>query len=336
MNFFPFAENEIRQILKPHISSPFVFLETARFSRGNNESFLFNDIYEIIEFRVNSDPALFFEKINGFLARGFWLAGYFAYELGYHLEPSLASLRKETLEPLAWLAVCRKPRVFNHRSPLGLPARHQKIKSYSVRNMTPNIGEKEYRLAIRRIKQYLRQGLTYQVNYTFKINFNFQGSVLDFYVNLRRAQPTSYMALINTGDAHVLSFSPELFFKLNKRTITSCPMKGTAPKGLWPQQDKEKQAQLKLCKKAQAENVMIVDLLRNDIGRISKKVRVRRLYEVESFRTVNQMTSTICARLDDTFSQRDLFEAIFPCGSVTGAPKIKTMQLISGLEKEPR
>ncbi|MDD5584868.1 MAG: aminodeoxychorismate synthase component I [Candidatus Omnitrophica bacterium] len=334
MDFFPLSENKIKRILTSQGNHPFVFLESARPTGGAHNSFLFSRFESIIEFYHGDDPHVFFKRLDAFITQGFWLSGYFAYEFGYYLEPSLFKLRKASRAPLAWLGVCKKPDIITHEHP---PIHiHQPVRGYSIKNIRPNISRKEYALSLQRIKQYLRTGLTYQVNYTFNINFDFKGSLPDFYVNLRRAQPTSYMAFIQTGKDHILSVSPELFFTRNHNTITSRPMKGTMPKGLSFQQDWANRNYLTQSKKNRAENVMIVDLLRNDIGKISHRVRVPSLFETESYRTINQMVSTISGTLNVRAGMYDIFKALFPCGSVTGAPKIKTMELIARLEKEPR
>jgi para-aminobenzoate synthetase/4-amino-4-deoxychorismate lyase len=144
------------------------------------------------------------------------------------------------------------------------------------------------------------------------------------------------MAFINTGNSHILSLSPELFFRKRGSSIISRPMKGTAKRGLTLDKDKENLKWLARNKKTRAENIMIVDLLRNDLGKISQEVRVPRLFEIEKHRTLYQMTSTVKAKLKNNMKMKDIFFSLFPCGSVTGAPKIKTMEIIKDLEKEPR
>jgi para-aminobenzoate synthetase/4-amino-4-deoxychorismate lyase len=334
MKLFPLGENKIKKTLTSQGNKPFVLLETARPGTGTNKSFLFNRFDSILEFYHGDDPQIFFRRLNKFLKQGFWLSGYFSYEFGYYLEPTLFSLRKPTCAPLVWFGVCKKPVIITHEYPF--IHNNECTSGYAIKDIRPNISRKEYAHSLQRIKQYLRAGLTYQVNYTFKINFEVSGSLPDFYINLRRAQPTSYMAFIQTGKEHILSLSPELFFKLNRSTITSRPMKGTMPKGLSSQEDRTNRHLLTQSKKTRAENVMIVDLLRNDIGKISSRVEVPSLFETESYRTINQMVSTVSGHLANPVTMEDVFKALFPCGSVTGAPKIKTMELIARLEKEPR
>lgn len=335
MPFFALSETGLKNTLKDKLHSPFVFLETASFDRENKTSFLFRDFHKILTFKPGDNPDLFFQDTEYFLKKGFWLCGYFAYEFGYSLEPALYSLQTKSAYPLAWLGVCRKPATIDG-------SRHQQNfknpdLTYSIKNIRPNILRREYSSKISRIKKYLREGLTYEVNFTFKVKFDFSGDVLDFYLNLRRSQPTSYMALINTGKNYILSLSPELFFRKDGEIIITRPMKGTSCRGFTLDEDNKNQQELKKNTKVRAENLMIVDLLRNDLGRIAQKVWVPDIFEVEKYRTLYQMTSTIKGRLFKGRTKiKDIFAALFPSGSVTGAPKIKTMDIIHRLEKEPR
>ncbi|MFA6282248.1 MAG: chorismate-binding protein, partial [Candidatus Omnitrophota bacterium] len=166
--------------------------------------------------------------------------------------------------------------------------------------------------------------------------FNFFGDALGFYLSLKQSQPTAYAALINTGSDFIVSLSPELFFKKTGNTIITRPMKGSFKRGLTQEEDEGNIKTLGTDKKNQAENLMIVDLLRNDLGRIAKRVWVPELFNIEKYRTIHQMTSTVSARTKDNVKMKDIFSALFPSGSVTGAPKIKTMGIINELEKESR
>jgi para-aminobenzoate synthetase/4-amino-4-deoxychorismate lyase len=335
MPIFALSETDLKNILKDKLSSPFVFLETASFDKENKTSFLFQDFHKILTFKAGDNVDLFFKGIEDFVKKGFWLCGYFAYEFGYFLEPAFHALRQKSAYPLAWFGVCRKPTLINQS--YHQPNFKNADLFYAVKNIKPNICQREYAAKISRIKDYLKEGLTYQVNFTFKVKFDFRGDVLDFYLNLRKSQPTSYMALINMGESFILSLSPELFFRREGKTIVTRPMKGTSGRGLTWDGDKKNQEELKKNAKIKAENVMIVDLLRNDLGRIAQKVWVPRLFQVEKYRTLYQMTSTIKAKLfKSDVKIKDIFTSLFPCGSVTGAPKIKTMDIIRSLEKEPR
>ena len=338
--FTPFNEEDLNRIISPHISSPFAFLETACFSPENKKSLLFPSFCDFLLFYPGDDLDSFFSKIEDYLQMGFWLTGFFSYEFGYFLESSLYEFKPEhTSFPLVWLGVCKEPLIFYHKDHNKFP---EKIKGCSshceLKNLGPSLNETEYYSRIRNIKRYIEKGQTYQVNFTFKYKFDFRGNILEFYLNLRRAQPTSYMALLNTGKEYVLSLSPELFFRLEKNKIKVRPMKGTLSRGYSLKEDEERIRWLKNDLKNRAENVMIVDLMRNDLGRISKvgTVMVEELFEVEKYRTLLQMTSTIKSSLKKGITFKEIFQALFPSGSVTGAPKLSTMKIIAELEKEPR
>lgn len=339
MHFTPFKENQITRLLKPLIEGPFAFLETARFDEGNEVSYLFLDFEEILSLRRTGQLEEFFKRAEGYLKRGYWLVGFLSYELGYLLEPKLNYLSpEEDSFPFAWFGVCRRPLLFRHEGDIQVNPSGFPLGEFKVNNLKPNITEDEYSQAIQRIKTYIEAGDTYQVNFTYKYKFKFRGDILHFYLYLRRMQPTPYMAFINTGDAYLLSFSPELFFRLDGTKILVEPMKGTQGRGKLLHEDEEKGKVLKEDEKNRAENLMIVDLLRNDLGRISKigTVRVRQLFKVQKYRTVWQMTSEIEAYLLNKMNLKQILYALFPSGSVTGAPKIRTMQIIHELEKEPR
>jgi len=317
------------------VSQPYIFLETLRFNRENQSSFFFSDFADILIFNPGDNLDEFFKKAEDYLDRGYWLSGYFTYEFGYYLEPALYSLLKKNNAPLAWLAVAKKPKIIskNHKPDESFS---EKNETYEIRNLHPDISHSHYLGQIKKIKKYLEEGLTYQVNFTFKVKFDFSGSPLAFYLNLRRAQPSSYAALIDTGKSQIISLSPELFFRIKGKQITARPMKGTIKRGLTIKEDETFKQELKQSSKTKAENIMIVDLLRNDLGRIAQHVWVPKLFEIEKYRTLYQMTSTIKARLKNNLKLKELFLSLFPSGSVTGAPKIKTMQIIRKLEKEPR
>ncbi|UCD15700.1 MAG: aminodeoxychorismate synthase component I [Candidatus Omnitrophota bacterium] len=298
---------------------------------GNQCPHLFSGFKHILTFNHGDDVDSFFAKAEQFLSRGCWLCGYFSYEFGYFLEGALAHLRESSSFPLAWLGVCREAQPI---APASLNGRGQR--RFAVKNIKANISEQEYCSQIKKIKYFLEEGQTYQVNFTFKNEFDFQGNVFDFYASLRRAQFTALGAVINTGEEVILSFSPELFFRMERGRILSRPMKGTVARGRTFGQDQANRRWLSRSLKIKAENVMIVDLVRNDLGRVSSGVRVPKLFEIEKYRTLYQMTSTVQARLKKDTKIKDIFLSLFPCGSVTGAPKIRTMQIIKSLEAQSR
>lgn len=313
------------------LAPPYIFLDTIKKDSCNRRSLLFGQIEKVLKFEAGSCPNTFFTEAENYLQKGYWLCGYFTYEFGYFLEDSFKDLRKKSKVPLAWLAVAKKPVEAEFRG------KKEEESYYRAKNLRPNIGKNQYKEKIARIKKFLEEGLTYQTNYTFKINFDFEGDVFSLYQALRRIQPTSYAAFINAGQGNCfLSFSPELFIKINKNQAVTSPMKGTIERGRAKTEDKEKKKQFALSQKIKAENLMIVDLLRNDLGRIAQKVKVPKLFNIEKYQTLYQMTSTVEARLKEELGLGQIFASIFPGGSVTGAPKIKTMRIINELEKEPR
>jgi para-aminobenzoate synthetase/4-amino-4-deoxychorismate lyase len=195
-----------------------------------------------------------------------------------------------------------------------------------------------YSKAIDKIKEEIACGNTYQVNYTYDYKVETQLKGFDLYQAVLPNQKTPYNAYIKNEYEEILSFSPELFFELKGNKIRTKPMKGTVKRGNTPLKDRENIAFLKNDIKNRAENVMIVDLLRNDLGKIAKtgSVKVDKLFEIESHNTLHQMTSEISAELEDNITLFEIFKAIFPCGSVTGAPKINTMEIIEKIEKGKR
>ncbi len=198
----------------------------------------------------------------------------------------------------------------------------------------PQLSYQEYEKSIKKIKKEIASGNTYEVNYTYeyKIETGLEG--FDLYNSILPKQTTSYNAYIKNKYEEILSFSPELFFMLEKNKIKTKPMKGTIERGLTLKEDIKNIEFLKNDTKNRAENVMIVDLLRNDLGKIAKTatVKVEKLFEIETHPTVHQMTSEISAELEDNCTLYEIFNAIYPCGSITGAPKISTMNIIDEVE----
>lgn len=201
-------------------------------------------------------------------------------------------------------------------------------------SLKPSITFEEYSKALTSIKNEIKNGNTYEVNYTYDWNVDFRGNALDLYEYLLHKQKTPYNAFFSNEYDTVLSFSPELFFTLNGNHILTKPMKGTIARGCDYVEDKANVEFLKNDIKNRAENVMIVDLLRNDLGQIAKigSVKVDKLFEIETHKTLHQMTSEISADLRDDIRLRDIITSIFPCGSITGAPKVSTMRIIDRVE----
>ena len=324
----------------------FVLLDTSKTTPEENRTLLFTKPVAKLAFSAKQDSWTFFDSAQGYLNQGYYLAGWFAYEFGYVLEPALAPLLASLGDrQLAYVGVYRAPFSIDHSTPgqntASLPFAACPIKplpQYQISNLTPSLSQTDYDAVLEQIKNYIEAGDTYQVNYTFKLLFDFAGCPESLYRDLRRNQPVSYSAYLDLGDSRILSFSPELFFRKTAKYCQVRPMKGTMPRGRTPLEDQQLAAALTNDPKNRSENVMIVDLLRNDLGRLSTMggVKITSLFAVETYATLHQMTSTIIGQIDDHVGLAELFKALFPCGSVTGAPKIRTMEIIHELEKQPR
>ena len=205
--------------------------------------------------------------------------------------------------------------------------------------LQPSVDEAQFTAAIDAIRALIAAGDTYQVNYTYRLRFDAFGSIFALYARLRARQRVPYGALITLPDgAAVLSFSPELFVRKDGATLTARPMKGTAPASDDAAENTQRAAALAADPKNRAENLMIVDLLRNDLGRIAQtgSVTVPKLFDVQRFGAVLQMTTTVQATLRPDITLSALFGALYPCGSITGAPKRRTMEIIADIESAPR
>ena len=280
----------------------------------DNKAFI-NPI-KIIKAFENSSFLRAFEEIETF-CKTHYLIGYVRYEaknifLGQNVQSQL---------PLLYFEVFERFEPYIPKPPEAI-----------YLNPKPTLKFDTYKTAIEQIKHEIACGNTYEVNYTFDFDVDFEDDHLKLYEYLRSLQPTPYNAFIQNDYETVLSFSPELFFEVQNRHILTKPMKGTVKRGVG--NDQKLIEFLKTDVKNRAENVMIVDLLRNDLGRISKtnSVEVTKLFEVETHPTFHTMTSTIEADLLDNVELLDIFKSIFPCGSVTGAPKISTMCIIDAVE----
>jgi para-aminobenzoate synthetase/4-amino-4-deoxychorismate lyase len=329
----------------------YVFLDTSRSDSENNQSFLFLESTARLDFYTGEDPESFVTEMERMLDDGYYLAGWLSYEFGYLLEPQLAKFlpvgaKKGDL--LASFGVFLEPLSFDHGTgysswPMDEPV--ASLPEFKIDKLHFSQEKESYLDAICRIKEYIIAGDTYQVNYTLKLLFDFSGSALAFYKDLRRNQSVAYGAIVNLGDEQILSLSPELFFRIENDSILVRPMKGTMKRGRSFAEDQRFCEDLREDIKNRSENVMIVDLLRNDLGRLNrqfgdKKVVTKSLFDVERYESFLGMTSTITAETDGTVlgkvSMLDFLKALFPCGSVTGAPKIRTMEIIRELEKSPR
>ncbi len=323
-------------------------------------------------------PALFAE-IESAVAAGNCAAGFFSYECGVCFEPKAGTRAPKVGEPLAWIGIYERSYVFDHEAgnfvdgePPGLERFRSIRGSESGHDPSASSGqafsraeeskktrgalapaesacvefaltEVEYAQRISRIHEWIRAGDVYQLNFTAPMKFEVPCSAAALYARLRARQPVDYGAFLHSEiGRHILSFSPELFFRIDDdgvtRRIVTRPMKGTARRGRTTIEDRRIAEWLHGDPKNRSENVMIVDLVRNDLGRVAQtgSVKVEELFTVERYPALWQMTSTVSAELRPEARFYDIFRALFPCGSVTGAPKVRATQLIAELEDAPR
>jgi para-aminobenzoate synthetase/4-amino-4-deoxychorismate lyase len=298
----------------------------------DSASFLFADLEDVIvaSTAVEVLPAL--HRVEAAVARGRHAAGFISYEAAPGIDPSLPGRTGGTI-PLIRFGI------FRHRR--AIPPGHFVMAAatgYRTDAWRPSWTQAEHAAAVARAREYIAAGDTYQVNLTFRQRFAFAGDPFSFYRDLCRSQLAPYCAWLDLGNNCILSASPELFFRLSNGTVTVRPMKGTAPRGRWHEEDEEIRRQLREDPKERAENLMIVDLLRNDLGKVAETgtVEVQSLFDVETLPTLHQMTSTITCRQRPGTSIVDVIAALFPCGSITGAPKRRSMEIIAELEDSPR
>lgn len=328
-----------------------VILESNPGDAANKTSYLFQQPLEIIRAETVEGVFRSLEKVDAAVSDGLWAAGCLSYEAGYAFEARLSE-KKTPLSPLVWFGIFERPITVDRRSGLmdGMPQDVRRIRESIrvLRRMTarpahplrfhPSVSEARYLDAFSRVQEYIGAGDTYQVNLTFRLFAPFSSSSADVYARMRKAQRVSYGAFVNLGSQVLLSCSPELFFRRSGGRVTLKPMKGTISRGRTLAEDQERSKTLTESEKNRAENLMIVDLLRNDIGKIAHpgSVRVKKFFEIERYETVFQATSTIEASLIDGVTIPEIFRSLFPSGSVTGAPKIRTMEIINELESTPR
>jgi para-aminobenzoate synthetase/4-amino-4-deoxychorismate lyase len=275
------------------------------------------------------DPAYFkasFKEIELVLSQGYYLAGFLSYEAGYYFEEKLYQ-NKQYDFPLIYLGAYKN---------ISQDKFHRPAPGYRLENLSLNIPFQQYSLNINTIRDYIARGDVYQITYCLKLLFEFYGEPFSLYAQLLKDQPVPYPAYIQTDEFQILSLSPELFMKKNSTRLVTKPMKGTWPRGKSLFSDFIAPFCLKHDRKNRAENVMIADLLRNDLGRLGIDIKAPKLFEVARYKTLCQMTSTVTAKVKPDISIYNLFSAIFPSGSVTGAPKIRAMEIINELEKDQR
>ena len=286
----------------------------------------FSEPREILVARTAGEVAPLLDRAHGRAREGAWCVGYVRYEAAPAFDAALPT--HEAGGPLAWFAVYDAAQAWP-----ALPiARHAPMQWAGA------LGRDAFDERIARIHQAIADGEVYQINLTAPLTSRLGGDALGLFDALHRAQPAAYAAYLDADGEQLLSVSPELFFDWRERRLLGRPMKGTAPRGSTPEADRAEAERLRASEKERAENLMIVDLIRNDMSRVAEpfSVQVPRLFHAQAWPTVWQMTSDVTARTREGTRLSDVFRALFPCGSITGAPKRRAMHWIRTLESEPR
>lgn len=320
-------------------SPPFALLDASNAQDAVGWTCLLYDLEEQVVCKGPWQVTSSLHSIDACRARGLYVLCMFNYELGYALHSRLTGLASRAPELFRAFA-------FRRRADLAAAQVHQWLYRYAaaagepcgIAGLRPSLSAVRYAEQVERIQDYIVAGDCYQVNLTYTIDFDSFGDPLALYRELREQQKVSYGVFVALQDGYILSFSPELFVRRRGTTLTAKPMKGTIRRGSAPAEDDALRDTLAHDVKNRAEHVMIVDLLRNDLGRLARigGVQVDRLFEIEDYRTLFQMTSTIRAETDGSVPLDRVLEALFPCGSVTGAPKLRAMEIIAETESRPR
>ncbi len=318
-------------------SRPFILLDDAR-EAGAEPARLYAGPVEIVETREPDEVGSCLDRLRKAQRQGLHAAGFLSYEAGHALEPKLLPLRlsfPSEAPPLLWFGLFE---AFETIEATRVPERLPDPASAWAGTPRPLIERGDYEAAVARVKVHIQAGDIYQANLTFPADVATAGDPRALYANIRRRARGGHGGIVFTGAHWLLSFSPELFFTVNDGFVTARPMKGTATRRSAAADDRAAAAALREDPKQRAENLMIVDLLRNDLSRVSRpgSVKVPALFDVETYPTVHQMTSTVVSELEEKIGAIDLIETIFPCGSITGAPKIRAMELIADIERQPR
>jgi para-aminobenzoate synthetase/4-amino-4-deoxychorismate lyase len=319
--------------------APFVLLVESTRETAHERALLFRSPVRVIQCREPHAVTACLGLAEAAVTQGYHLAGFLAYEAGYGLHDKLSPLAgRRPTEHALWLGVFERVEELRGEAVGELLAELAGPSSARISNLSFEQTRAEYAADFARIQEYLQAGESYQVCHSLRAHFGCSGSPAALFQRLRAEQLTPYSALVDTGDYSLLSLSPELFFRKTRGLVELKPMKGTAASGQDAAEDARLAAAMQLDPKTRAENVMIVDLLRNDIGRLAVpgSVRVPELFSVERFDRVLQMTSTILADVDPALGLCALLQALFPSGSVTGAPKLRTQHIIHELESSPR
>ncbi len=321
--------------------SPFVLLDDARAGEAAADALFYESPQALfVATRPEDVERALTEAEAARQAGGGSLAGYVAYEAGLALEPRLAGLaaaRSGAAGPLVWLGLFDAPQLVSAQEvPAWLESRAGG--AGTIGPMEPQLSPGSYEAAFSALREAIHAGDIYQANLTYSLAGSYRGDPVGIYARLRNAARAGYGGLIFDGSHWLLSFSPELFVALNGLDAKAKPMKGTRPRAADPSADRALAEDLASSVKDRAENLMIVDLMRNDLSRVAEagSVQVDAPFAVESYPTVHQMVSTVRARLTPGKGAMDLVRALFPCGSITGAPKIRAMELLGDIERDAR
>jgi len=321
----------------PGPSEVFALFDDAR-AHNAAPARLYRDPVATIVARHQAEVQPALDRLAQAQEQGLHAAGFLSYEAGLALEDRLHAIGLHQVEkaqpgapPLLWFGLFEGCRLIvpNDLADLLPPP-----SPGAMAAPRPLIDEAAYRQAFDRVQDYIRAGDIYQANLTFPCDVTLPGDLMAFYAAVRPRAAAGYGGVIRTGGHDILSFSPELFFTQVRGQLTARPMKGTAPRDADPARDAALARWLENDAKQRAENLMIVDLLRNDLSRVSRAgtVTVPELFHVETFPTVHQMVSTVRARVLPGLSPVDVLRILFPCGSVTGAPKVRAMEVIDAIE----
>ncbi|MFM5893325.1 MAG: aminodeoxychorismate synthase component I [Novosphingobium sp.] len=321
------------------MDAPFILLDDAR-PDGASPARLYEAPREFVVARRPDEVLPALKRIAALSAEGLHLAGFLAYEAGLALEPRLAPLaaqRSGANGALVWFGAFETYReIAADAVPAWLAARASG--TAQVGPLDPQLSPGGYAAAFAALQEKIAAGDIYQANLTFPLAGSFHGDPLALYAAARPAAGAGYGGVLFDGTHWLLSFTPELFLAERHGAVMVKPMKGTRPRGRDAAEDAALKAELAASSKDRAENLMIVDLLRNDLSRVAEpgSVKVEQAFAVESYPTVHQMVTTVRAQLGADTGAVDLLRALFPCGSITGAPKIRAMELIDEVERDAR
>ncbi len=296
-------------------------------SSGTSEWLLFENPIAVVTTSRLDEVMPSLHEVEAYTSRGLYAAGFVSYEASGAMDTALATHSLKDM-PLLWFGI------YAHGEPLS-PI-YSDAPAFNLDVWRPSVSLHEYRNAVAEIRSAIQRGDCYQVNYTFRLHSTFRGDPWGLFLALHQAQQSDYSAYLNLGRRHICCASPEVFFSLQDGTLTCRPMKGTARRGSTPTEDLKMEHWLAASSKDRAENVMVVDMVRNDMARVAETgtVRVGKLFAIERYPTVLQMTSTVSARVSASIPE--IFRGMFPAASITGTPKISSMQIIRNLESNAR